>query len=178
MDDTQPTIAHFEQAGEQLFHFAIARSDMQAILEALPVESPTRRVTLEYEIQMLRIVTVGWAIAFFLAENGLGERLGGLYWGHVQSFSSTLSDSASLSAPTRIDYFDLLKQRLDGYVAALNGVEGGADPAMAIGPAFAQACGDRRDACACLAGSKMFAHTICAVREFLDDAFGRRGLSS
>ena len=37
-----------------------------------------------------------------------------------------------------------------------------------VGPAFAEVCGDKQDACASLAGSKMFTHTLYAVREYLD----------
>lgn len=62
-------------AGEQLFQFAIDRGDMNAILDALPLEVPEKRVALEYEIQLLRIISVGWAIAFFLADSDLKRPL-------------------------------------------------------------------------------------------------------
>jgi hypothetical protein len=44
---------------------------MNFILNSLPLAVPEKRIALEYEIQMLRIVSVGWAIAFFLADDGL-----------------------------------------------------------------------------------------------------------
>lgn len=68
-----------------------------------------------------------------------------------------------------IDYFDILKRRLDTYVGALDAAGKVPEPAMAIGPAFAGFCGDPDDACAMLAGSKMFSHTIDAVREYLGE---------
>lgn len=142
---------------------------MKSILDALPAEVQAKRVVMEYEIQLLRIITVGWAIAFFLADDRLGKPMGECFWEHVRAFSGNLSTSASLAADAPIDYFDTLKQRFDFYLAALNAAGKVLEPATIIGPAFAGACGDRQDACASLAGSKMFAHTVHAVREYLDE---------
>ena len=158
------------RAGEWLFRFAIDRGDMKAILDGLPLDVPEQRAVLEYEIQLLRIISTGWAIAFFLADSRLKIPLGQGFWEHIRAFSATLSTSASSTVGSGIDYFDTLKQRLDYYVAALNHAGQTREPAQTIGPAFASACGDENDAIAVLAGSKMFSHTISAVREFLDDS--------
>jgi hypothetical protein len=158
------------QAGEQLFRFAIDRGDMKAILDSLPVELPEKRAALEYEIQLLRIIAVGWAIAFFLGDSDLKTPLGQWYWENMQTFSATLSTSAALTLGSNVDYFDIVKLRLDYYVDALATAGKIPQPSMAIGPAFADICGDRDDACAVLAGSKMFAHTVGAVREYLDES--------
>jgi hypothetical protein len=74
-----------------------------------------------------------------------------------------------------IDYFNILKTRLEHYVDALEAAGEIPQPAMAIAPAFAEICGNRDDACAVLAGSKMFVHAIQAVREHLDAVVGERG---
>ena len=168
MTDTATIDDAIPRAGEQLFQFAIDRGDMQSILDALPLDDPEKRVALEYEIQLLRIISVGWAITYFLTDSDLKTPLGQLFWEHVRSFSTTLSTSASLTTGSDIDYFDILKQRLEFYVQALDSAGQISQPAMAVGPAFAEACGDRDDAVATLAGSKMFSHTILAVREYLD----------
>ncbi|BBO92291.1 hypothetical protein [Desulfosarcina ovata] len=170
MSDTENTDNDVPRAGNELFQFAIDRGDMNTILDRLPFDVPEKRVALEYEIQILRIISVGWAIAFFLGDSALKAPLGQQFWEHVRAFSETLSSSASLTVGTDIDYFDILKQRLDYYVAALDSAEGIDQPALAIGPAFAGVCGDRDDACTILAGSKMFVHTIDAVREYLGPA--------
>lgn len=168
MDDRGQTKASIERAGEQLFQFAIDRGDMQTILNALPAPGTSQRTAMEYEIQLLRIVAVGWAIAFFLADDRLAEPVGECFWQQVRAFSGTLSTSASLATDATIDYFAVLKQRLDYYLETLNAAGKIAEPAGVIGPAFAEACGDGQDAVACLAGSKMFVHTLHAVREYLD----------
>lgn len=170
MTDTDTIDSYVAQAGEHLFQYAIHRDDMKSIIDALPLPVPEKRAALEYEIQLLRIISVGWAIAYYLADNRLKTPLGHQYWENVRSFSSTLSTSASLTVGSDIDYFDILKQRLDRYVGALDAAGKISDPAVAIGPAFADVCGDKDDACAILAGSKMFSMTIHAVREYLDGA--------
>ncbi len=171
MTDTETTPSPVDQAAEHLFQYAIHRDEMKQILDVLPLSVPEKRTALEYEIQLLRIVSVGWAIAYHLADNDLKTPLGQQYWENVRSFSATLSTSASLTVGSDIDYFDILKQRLNRYVDALDTAVKISDPAAAIGPTFADACGDQDDACAVLAGSKMFSMTINAVREYLDGAF-------
>ena len=171
--DTSDDLA--ARAGEQLFQFAIHRGDMKVILDTLPPMKAEQRALLEYEIQLLRIIAVGWATAFFLAEDDLKEPIGQLFWENVRSFSATLSSSASLTVGSDIDYFDVLRKRLDFYVGTLDGAREAFQPAAIIGPAFAETCGDQDDPCAALAGSKMFTHTIHAVREYLNDTIGQRG---
>jgi hypothetical protein len=170
MASINKTVNDVARAGEQLFHFAIDRGDMGAILDPLPVGVPVKRAALEYEIQLLRIIAVGWAIAFFLGDSDLKTPLGQQFWKNIHTFSATLSTSATLAVGSDVDYFDILKQRLDYYVDALEAAGKVPQPAMVIGPAFADVCGAGDDACAILAGSKMFAHTIGAVREYLDES--------
>ena len=167
MIDPEKSADAIPRAAAQLFQFAIDRGDMNTILDALPWDAPDKRAILEYEIQILRIVSVGWAITFFLADSPLKTPLGRHFWQQVQAFSETLSTSATLTMGSDIDYFSILKSRLDQYVGALDAAGKIPQPAMAIGPAFAGICGDRSDACAVLAGSKMFVHTIHAVRAHL-----------
>ena len=174
MNADQPIESMIARIGEQLFEYAIDRSDMNAILDALPLDNPDKRVVLEYEIQLLRIVSVGWAITYFLAEHDIKRPLVQCYWEGIQSLSTTLSTSAALTTNTQVDYFDTLKQRLDHYVGALDAAGKIPDPAMAIGPAFAGLCSYEDDACAVLAGTKMFAHTIRCVREYLDAAVSQQ----
>lgn len=175
MSDTDKTVEDYARAGEQLFQYAIDRSDMNIILGTLPLASAEQRGAMEYEIQLLRIISVGWAISFFLADDGPKTELGQQFWEQVRVFSATLSTSASLTVGSDIDYFDTLKQRLEYYVAALDAAGKIPEPATAIGPAFAGLCGHKGDACAILAGTKMFSHAIHAVREYLSETVMKQG---
>ncbi|MDL2268417.1 hypothetical protein LJC41_00345 [Desulfosarcina sp. OttesenSCG-928-G17] len=167
MSDAEKDAPHIIRAGEELFRFAIDRTDMRIILDTPPIDEPQKRATLEYEIQILRIISVGWAIAFFVEEPGLRVRFGHHFWEQIRRFSETLSLSASLTTDATIDYFNIIQNRLDYYVHALEADEPAKQPVMVMGPAFAGICGEPNDARAILAGGKMFAHVMNAVQEYL-----------
>ena len=55
-----------EQGGEDLFNYAVERDDIKWLMGQLPQEADVRPATVEYELQILKIVGVGWAISFYL----------------------------------------------------------------------------------------------------------------
>ena len=67
-----------------------------------------------------------------------------------------------------IDYFEILKSRLEDYVEAMSKDPNAKDPAVLIGPSFARACGNENDIFASMAGTKLFANTIIRVRQYLE----------
>jgi len=67
-----------------------------------------------------------------------------------------------------IDYFQILKERLDMYVAAMAQKPDAPEPAVVIGPEFARTCGNMDDAFTVMTGSKMFIATIGSVKEYLE----------
>ena len=67
-----------------------------------------------------------------------------------------------------IDYFDILKARLDMYVKALKQHPEVQDPATVIGPEFARTCGNADDILTFMTGSKMFMSVIGRVKEYLE----------
>ena len=67
-----------------------------------------------------------------------------------------------------IDYFDILKERLDMYVKALEQHPEVQDPATVIGPEFARTCGNVDDIFTFMTGSKMFISTINNVKSYLE----------
>lgn len=71
-------------------------------------------------------------------------------------------------AGTEIDYFQVLKDRLDLYVKALSNQGDASEPAAVIGPEFAENCGKRDDLFAFMAGSKMFVSTLSRVKEYFE----------
>jgi hypothetical protein len=62
-DNKKSTI---EQAGEDLFNFAIERDDVKWLIAGLAKESTVKRTSVEYELQLLKIISVGWSISYFL----------------------------------------------------------------------------------------------------------------
>ena len=156
-----------EKASEDLFDFAIDRSDIKLILQNLPEDIKINRVSMEYEIQLLKILAVGWSIPFFLDKSSLKKELSESFWNAVQSFSQSISTLSS-SSTDKVDYFNTLKERLETYLNALNSITDGPDPLLAIGPKFAEICGSKNNAHIMLSGSKVFNLSIGGVKNYLE----------
>jgi hypothetical protein len=167
LEQTEEKKSAIEQAGEDLFNFALDRQDVKALMARLPEEAAVRRVTVEYELQILKIVGVGWCVSYHLQHHGQKERLGELYWKAVHEFSQGLSTTTGLMTGQNIDYFQILRDRLDMYLDALRNRPDAAEPAAVIGPEFARACGNVDDVYTVLTGARMFVATIGSVTEYL-----------
>jgi hypothetical protein len=158
-----------EQAGEDLFNYAIERDDIKWLMAQLPREADVKPATVEYELQILKIVSVGWAISYYLEGTpGRKNRIMELYWRAINEFSKQLSETTGLMIGQDIDYFETLKSRLDLYVEAMSGDPNATDPAVLIGPAFARACGNEDDIFTSMTGTKLFANAIVRVRQYLE----------
>lgn len=125
---------------------------------------------MEYELQILKIISVGWSISYFLAEWPEKQQLNQIYWDTVRDFSGSLSSTTELMTGQDIDYFQTLKERLDGYLGALQSHPDAKDPSEVIGSEFARACGNSDDLFATFTGGRMFSTTTTRVREYLDTA--------
>ncbi len=156
-----------EKVGENLFEFAIERESLKAILETLPEDAPLNKAKVEYELQILKIITVGWGISFCLEDVTLKQQLSEVFWKAVQEFSQSLSETTSLTIGQDIDYFLVLKERLDTYVDALNKQSHATEPAVVIGPEFARICGNKDEVFTVMSGSRMFISTMGGVKEYL-----------
>ena len=156
------------QAGEDLFAYAIDREDIKWSLAHLPAVSPVDRTAVEYELQILKIVSVGWSVNYCLAHSPYKEPLQQRYWSAVQTFAHGLSQTTGLLIGQEIDYFQALKDRLDAYIDALGRRPQASEPAVAIGPAFAQRCNLPGDLFTASAGARMFNSAIARVRAYLE----------
>jgi len=169
MNDTKQHKTTIEQVGEDLFNFAIERDDIKWLVAGLPRKAEVKPTTVDYELQILKIVGVGWSISFYLdGTPGRKTEVMRLYWDAVNSFSLQLSETTGLMIGQDIDYFEVLKERLDYYVEAMAGEPEATDPAVMIGPAFAGVCGKADDIFTAMAGTKLFANTIARVRQYLE----------
>ena len=61
MEDNTSVI---ELAGEDLFNFAVDREDIKTLIAHLPEETVCEPEAIEYELQLLKIISVGWSISF------------------------------------------------------------------------------------------------------------------
>lgn len=157
-----------EKAREDLFNFAIDREDVKWLMARLPKEAAVKRSTVEYELQILKIISVGWSISYFLENSPRKNQLLEPYWNSVYEFSQSISEATELMIGQDIDYFQILKDRLDMYVDAMAKTPEASQPAVVIGPQFARTCGNVDDLFTFMTGSKMFMSTIGRVKEYLE----------
>jgi hypothetical protein len=157
-----------EKAAADLLEFAIDREDVKWLMDRLPEEADIKRVTVEYELQILKIIGVGWSLSYYLENSPRKAALLELYWNSINEFSQGLSTATEYMIGQNIDYFDILKDRLNMYVDALGKHPDAAEPALVIGPEFARTCGNVDDIFAFMTGSKMFISTINRIKEYLE----------
>jgi hypothetical protein len=157
-----------EQVGEDLFNFAVDRADVKTLLEYLPKETDVMRSKVEYELVILRIVSVGWSISYFLENSPHKNRLAELYWKAVHAFSQSISSTTGLMTGRDIDYFQVLRDRLDTYVEAMRRKPGAPAPSVVMGPEFARACGNVNDVHTVMTGTRMFIATVKGVKEYFE----------
>ena len=168
METSENEKSKIARTGEDLFNFAIDREDVKWLMDRLPPEADVKRTTVEYELQILKIITVGWSLSYYLTDSPQKTELLGLYWNSVNEFSRDLTTTLEYMIGQDIDYFKSLKARLDLYVAAMAQHPDASEPATVIGPEFSKACGNADDIFTFMTGSKMFISTTGKVKQYLE----------
>ncbi len=168
MKNSENTKSKIERTGEDLFNFAIDREDVKWLMERLPPEADVKRTTVEYGLQILKIIGVGWSISYYLTDSPQKNVLLERYWNAVNEFSRDLTTTMKYMIGQNIDYFQVLKDRLNMYVDALAHNPEASEPAAVIGPEFSKACGNEKDIFTFMTGSKMFISTTSKVRQYLE----------
>ncbi|MBC2717302.1 MAG: hypothetical protein HF978_18500 [Desulfobacteraceae bacterium] len=169
MGNTEAKKLPVQQAAENLFNFAIDRTDIKEVMLGLHEDADINRNTVEYELPILKIITVGWSISYFISHVPYKNEVSEIYWNSVREFSQGLSETAELMAGKTIDYFQVLKDRLNMYVDAMNKNPDAEAPAVVIGPEFAGVCGNRDDVFTVITGSRLFIATAGSVKSYLEE---------
>ena len=159
-----------EKFGENLSTFAINRDDLKELISSIPKGSGVNLTTIEYELQILKIISIGWAISYYMPTSDNNKKaLSQIYWSHIREISKNLSNVTELTSGKQIDYFEILKKRLDKYVGVLQkNPNNPSGTSSVIGSVFAEICNLENNAITILTGIKMFTLTIGAVKEYLD----------
>jgi len=163
-----PNTASLNAAAEHLFNYAIDRDDLKQMVAHLPEGETIRKVTVEYELQLLKIISVGWGIAFFVSSQTLKTALSEAFWRHIQGLSQSISKATSASIGKDVDYFAIVKERLDIYVNALQHYADAPDTAKVIGATFAKLCGDETSSYILLAGKRTFSLASANVKNYIE----------
>jgi len=158
-----------EELANNLATYAIDREELKQLIQAIPQENDLNMATLEYELQILRILSVGWAISFYMPQTPEKKSLSLIFWENIKEISTSISTLMETTTGQTIDYFTILKERLDVYVKAMQeNQESASEPTAIMGPAFANACGVPENAIAILIGTKMFTLCLGGVKEYLE----------
>ena len=165
-ENKQPS--RIEQVASDLFNYAIDREDIKWLMANLAEEADVKRTTVEYELPILKIISVGWSLSYFLPGGPQKDELSNLYWTAINDFSKDISSTTEMMIGQKIDYFEILKDRLGMYVNTLEQHPEAQDPAAVIGPEFARICGNADDLFTFMTGSKMFMSVISRVKEYLE----------
>lgn len=169
MEPIETQKSPIEQAAYDLFNFAIDRTDIKEMMGGLHEQADVNRNTVEYELPLLKIITVGWSISYFINHGPYKKDVSEIFWNAVREFALGISDTTGLMTGTDIDYFQVIKDRLNLYVDAMNENTEAAEPAVVIGPEFAGACGNREDVFTVMTGARMFIATAGSVKSYLEE---------
>ena len=153
---------------EVLFDYAVDREDVKWLMGQLHAEADVNRHTVEYELQILKIISVGWSIAYHLENAPTKQPLLEGFWAAVKEYAQSLSQTTELMIGQDIDYFQTLRERLDAYLEAMAQSSEKNDPTTVIGPAFAAHCGNADDLFTRMTGAKMFISVVSRVKTYLD----------
>lgn len=151
---------------ENLASFAVDREDIKQLLATIPEDDTIKPVTVEYELQLLKIICAGWAINVYMDGKREKDLLAENFWLIIRAFSKDLSGTLNLVTGAEVDYFETLKERFDTYFTAMEGA-GSGEPVQAVGPEFARLCGSPDDAFVTLNGARLFHLTATAVQEYI-----------
>lgn len=170
MEPENNTMLTPDQLSRNLATFAIDRTDLKELLSAIPEDTEINKTTIEYELQLLKILSVGWAISFFMPVSDKNKGpVSEMFWEAIREISKNISNLTQTTTGQVIDYFEIIKERLNMYLDVMKKNSQDVDnPATVIGPAFAAQCKCQGDAVAILTGTKMFTLTLGAVKEYLN----------
>lgn len=159
-----------DKLAQNLASFAIDRTDLKELMGAIPKENHLNLTTIEYELSILKILSVGWGISFFMAVTDKNKTaLTQLFWEMIEEIARKISELTQTTTGTKMDYFNILKERLGVYVKEMQENPNQAtNPALIMGPVFAHLSGSPGDAIATLTGTKMFTLTLGAVKEYIN----------
>lgn len=159
-----------QKLAQDLAGFAVDRTDLKELLATIPEDSTVNLTTIEYELQILKILSVGWAISFFMPASDKNKvPLTQIFWEFIKELSQNISTITKTTTGQDIDYFGIIKERLETYLSVMQkNPDPDQNPAALMGPTFAMACKSDNDAVAVLTGTKMFTLTLGAVKEYLN----------
>jgi hypothetical protein len=158
-----------KELSHHLLNIAVNQRETKADISGVRSEEAVNWVAVEYEMQMMRIVAVGWAISYYSSEAPAPENLAETFWEGVRAYCAAVSSMTEPVLGSGADYFGTVRQRLDHYVQVMAHFPDIADPAQVIGPTFAKLCGCGEDAAVIGLGRRVFSRCLARVQRCLNE---------
>lgn len=160
--------ATYDEICKNLAEYSVDRDDIKELVLSLPGDQGINTVTVEYELQILKIISVGWSINVYMGQHPKKMAVSELFWNLIREYSQSISNVTELMIGQDIDYFQILKDRFNTYVTSLDTSSVESDPASAIGPAFAKLCKNEDNPFTTITGARIFNYSVRSTKEYLD----------
>lgn len=167
MATAKPKTIDIEPAADHLVTYAFEKQGLKEILAFVPDPGEAGPVGLEYEGQLLKIITTGWSISYFMEAHPQKQALAETFWNGVRAFSQNLDTVTTMMTGADIDYFQIIRQRLETYLEAIRQQPEASDPTAVFGPTFAQCCRAADNVHVIMAGNRVFNGVLQAIRDYL-----------
>jgi hypothetical protein len=154
------------EAANRLLNIAVNQNETRADIAALSGDVAASLIAAEYELQLLRIVSTGWAVSYALEDEALRRSLAGSYWEGIRTYCGAVSAMTGPVLGKDCDYFSAVRQRVDHYVQVMAHFSDVGDPARVIGPTFAKLCGCDQSTEVISLGRRVFNRCLARVQDF------------
>jgi hypothetical protein len=156
------------QIANTLFSYSVSRDDIKNLANETVENTDAQEQTLLYELQILKIITTGVSINYLIESLDQKNEISRLYWEYIMEFSKSVTEATKKYSNVDIDYFEVIKDKLNYYLKELSENKDAPEPASVIGPAFAIQCSMEEDTFAILAGAKLFKGVINGLKIYYE----------
>jgi hypothetical protein len=156
------------QACQILLDYSVNRDELNEILQGFPEDIEINRVAIEYELQLLKIIFVGWALSYYAHQHPHKHALLETFWNGVRELATGLSTASSVSTGQDLDYFSIIAERLNNYLKVLEEASEDTPSASVVAFHFSKQCGHEGEPYTLIAGQKMFHFAVGGVKHYIE----------
>lgn len=150
-----------------LVRHSLTADELFPLIQGLPETSAIPQSRLEYELRILKILSMGWGLSYYLDEGEVKEKIVTGFWKEIFLFSGELDQVAGATG-LNLSYFSLLQERFTAYLARVEALPL-KDIIKIMGLACADFCGDENDSYIFVVAKKVFADTLTTLQTYLGE---------
>lgn len=157
-----------QEAADVLCEFSFDKTDIKPLWENYPSIEEKERVAFEYELQLLKIISVGWGLSYITGKSAFKENLADLFWKRIKDTASSLSQIAASTMGKEVDYFQAITERFEFYINVISGASETQTPGSVISQAFAAICKKEDDPYTVIAAKRVFNMSLTGVTAYME----------